>query len=309
MKEGKARVSFLKALMVQACLASLSVEVFSSIRALDFTRIALFWTLISAINCFVLWSRYRSLIKLNLLTQRLKQFQKLDLFTKLCISAVITIAFISLVTCLISPPTNYDSLTYHLTRVVRWIQNRSLEYTPTHNLRQIFFAPGASYLVTHLQLLARGDYFANCVQWVAYVGCIVGVSLITKQVAGDRSQSVSALICATIPMAIMQSTTTQNDLVTSLWLVCLAYFVFQAQLNDRLSLFWVAIALGLAIVTKPTGIIFGIPLFILFAVLIVRQRLRQQQAFSTALLTSFKYCSIVGLGSLLFVLPSWTRNL
>lgn len=299
-KEEKLRVSFLKALIVQACLITASTEALSLVRSLDFAHVALFWGLASIVNCCVLGIRYRSLLKLSV-SQRL--FEQWKPSTKRTSAIVSTIALISLITCLIAPPNNYDSLTYHMTRVMQWIQNRSLVYYPTHTLRQLFLPPGASYIVAHLQILSGGDYFANCVQWFAYVGSIVGVSLIAKHLVSDRAQWISAIVCATIPMAIMQSTTTQTDLVTSLWLVCFAYFVFQ--FRDRADLFWLAASFGLAIVTKPTGLLFGMPLFIVFAVLIVQNSYPR----STAVSTSLKYCTIVGLGSLLLPMPSWARNI
>ncbi|BAU13360.1 hypothetical protein LEP3755_38990 [Leptolyngbya sp. NIES-3755] len=297
-KEERLRVSFLKALIVQACLSVGSTEAFSLVRSLDFTHVALFWGLISIVNCSVLGSRYRNVLKLNVLQNLIEPWKP---STKRAILIISTIAFISLITALIAPPNNYDSLTYHMPRVMQWIQNQSLDYYPTHNLRQLFLPPGASYIVAHLQILSGGDYFANCVQWFAYVGSIVGVSLLAKHLVDDRAQWISAIVCATIPMAIMQSTTTQTDLVTSLWLVCFAYFVFQ--FRDRADLFWLAASFGLAIVTKPTGLLFGMPLFFVFAVLIDRH------SQSIPRLTSLKYCATVGLGSLVLPMASWVRNI
>jgi len=307
-KEGKFRASILKALILQSCLIAVSIEVLSSISALDFAHIALFWFLISIVNLVVLWLRYRSLINRDLVKSIVAEFKLLKQFSRRYIAIVTTIVVISLVICLIAPPNNFDSMTYHMSRVMHWIQNRSVEYYPTHITRQIYMPPGASYIVAHFQILAGGDLFATSVQWLAFVGSILGVSLITKELIGDRAQWVSMLICATIPMAIAQSTTTQTDLVTSFWLVCFTYFLFKFQQHDRSDLFWMAASLGLAIATKPTAVVFGFPLLVVFAFLIVGDSLQRTQNLSLSLSNSFKYFSLVGLGSLILPMPSWMRN-
>jgi hypothetical protein len=47
------------------------------------------------------------------------------------------------VLALITPPNMYDSMTYHMSRVVHWIQNGSLAHYPTSIGRQLFLPPGA----------------------------------------------------------------------------------------------------------------------------------------------------------------------
>ncbi|MCU0549201.1 MAG: glycosyltransferase family 39 protein [Leptolyngbya sp. Prado105] len=193
-------------------------------------------------------------------------------------------------------------------RVVHWVQNHSVEHYPTHITRQLYMPPGASYIVTYFQILSGGDRFANCVQWIAFVGSVLGVSLITKELVNESAQWIGMLVSATIPMAIAQSTTTQTDLVTSFWLVCLTYFALKAQENDRTTLFWIAASFSLAIVTKPTAIIFGFPLFLIFAFLTFRKNLQHSQNFLYACSKSLRNCIWIGVGGLVLSLPSWTRN-
>ena len=198
-------------------------------------------------------------------------------------------------------------MTYHLPRVMHWIQNRTVAHYPTHNLRQISFLPGAAYIVTHLQILAGSDRFANCVQWLSLVGSIFGVSLITKKLVGEQAQWISLLLCASIPMAIAQSTTTQIDLVTSFWLVCFVYFLFETP-NFQSNLLWIISSLGLALVTKPTAIIFGIPLFLMFGIFVFRKSFLQNRSIIKSLLRAASYGSILGLLSLTFPIWNWCRN-
>lgn len=224
------------------------------------------WGLLTLINGSLLTLLiYQNRNSSSLLTQQLgSDFQRQDITSLIAIFGVIVVLSICLVTALIAPPNNYDSMTYHMPRVMHWIQNRSVAHYPTHNLRQIFLPPGVSYIVTHLQILSGSDRFANCVQWLAFLGSVIGTSLIAKNFGGVHAQSITALVCASIPMAIMQSTTPQTDLTVSFWLVCFAYFIFRTDSYSKSDLFWLSTSLGLAILAKPTGIIFGMPFLVIF---------------------------------------------
>ena len=167
---------------------------------------------------------------------------------------------VNLVVALIAPPNNLDSMSYHMPRVMHWIQNASVDHYSTMDVRQLSLPAGAEYQVAQLHVLSGNDRFVNLVQWLSFFGCIVGVSLVSRVITkGRRSQIASALFCGTIPMAVMQSSTTQNDLTVAFWIVCGLYFIFR---NERLSIYdclWVAISAGLAIATKPTAYFFLFP--------------------------------------------------
>ncbi|MCE5328277.1 MAG: glycosyltransferase family 39 protein [Planctomycetaceae bacterium] len=194
----------------------------------------------------------------------------------------------ALVTALACPPNNYDSMTYHMARVAHWVQDASVEYYPTHILRQLHMPPLAEYAILHLQIASGGDRFANCVQWLAMAGCLMGISLIAAQLgAGRVGQLLAAGICAAIPMGALQSSTTQNDYVLSLWLVCLVSFILSAanaQQRDR----WMYVlaaggAMGLAVLTKGTAYLLAAPFVIwLVASQLRRRRLRAIPALAAA---------------------------
>jgi 4-amino-4-deoxy-L-arabinose transferase-like glycosyltransferase len=128
----------------------------------------------------------------------------------------------------------------------------------------------------HLQILSGGDRFANFVQWFSMVGSIIGVSLIAKELgASARGQVFSAVFCATIPMGILQGSSTQNDYVVGFWLVCLAYYVLLAVKvkNNQTSLLFIGASLGLAILTKSSAYFYACPFMVWFG-LVKLKRLR-----------------------------------
>ena len=176
---------------------------------------------------------------------------------------------------LVSAPNNWDSMTYHLTRVLNWMDHHSLRNYPTHDLRQLYLGPWAEFVILHLQVLSGGDRFAACVQFFSMFGSIVGVSRIAGRLgATGRGQLFASVCCATIPMGILQGSSTQNDYVTSFWLVCF--------LNGAMDLIeegvtWgnstlAGASLGLTALTKTSGVLFAAPFIIWIAASICSRR-------------------------------------
>ena len=159
-------------------------------------------------------------------------------------------------------PLTYDSLTYHLPRVMHWAQNASVEFYSTNILRQLYQSPWAEYGILNLFILSGNDQWFNVLQWICMVLCIISVSYLAKLLGANRSgQLFAALLCATIPMGILQATTTQNDYALSLWLVCLAVFLLKIEATPGpWPVVGAGLSLGLAILTKGTSYIFAAPL-------------------------------------------------
>ena len=133
------------------------------------------------------------------------------------LGAIVVIAGL---TAIVAPPNTYDSMTYHLPRVMHWIQNQSVAHYPTHIPRQLHFPPGAEFILTHLHILAGNDRLLNLVQWIGMVGSIIGVSLLAQRLgAAGAGQVLASVVAATLPMGMLQASSTQNDYVVTFWLV------------------------------------------------------------------------------------------
>lgn len=154
-----------------------------------------------------------------------------------------------------SAPNSFDVLGYHMPRVVYWAQAHSVAFFATPYLNQIQFPPLAEYFMLHAYLLTGGDHFVNIVNWAAFAGCILGVSAIAAALGTDsRTQAFAALFCATLPSSVLQASGSNNDPMLALWLVCAVYFAAR-----RNGLF-LALSLGLAVLTKGTAYVFAPPL-------------------------------------------------
>lgn len=200
------------------------------------------------------------------------------------------LVLIPLIAGLVYPPLTWDALTYHLPKVEHWLQNANVGHYPTSNLRQNILAPCAEYVLLQLRALSGGDLFANSVQWLAYAGSVLNASLIAGFLgARRRIQQFSALLCASIPMAVLQASTCQTDMFVA-WqlssMVALGLFWYRRQSRTSGILF--GGALGLACFTKGTAYPIALPFVLLYAIYaFLRPRKRLTTALCAALLALF----------------------
>jgi len=171
------------------------------------------------------------------------------------------------------PPTTWDAMSYHLSRVEHWVQNKTIAYYPTNIPRQDSYPPGAEWVLLHLRILSAGDYFARSLQCLAMMASTIGVSLIARLLgSGVTGQCLAALMSACLPMGILQSTSTQNDYVVTMWLVSFVYFILNAIKNPRpLQILLAAFSLGLAFLTKGYAYLYALP-FLIYWLLACRSR-------------------------------------
>ena len=195
------------------------------------------------------------------------------------------------VTAIVAPPNTTDALVYHLPRIVHWLDNRSVAFYATHEIRQLQMPPWAEYAMLQFHGLTGGDRFDCLVQWFSLVGSLAGVSLIAKRLgAGMRGQVLAAVVCATIPQGLLEASGAKNDYITAFWLVALVYYLPGNA--------WRAgAALGLACLTKSIALVFAPPL--VAAVVLMRLPVSSKAIRGLAL------AALVALG---LNLPHFVRN-
>jgi hypothetical protein len=122
------------------------------------------------------------------------------------------------VIALASPPQTVDAMTYHLPRVVYWIQNQSVAFFSTPDLRQLCMPPWAEFAMLHGHVLFGSDRLDNMVQWGGFLGSVVGVTLLAQLMgAGSRGQVLAAVLCVTIPQGILEASGAKNNYVVAFW--------------------------------------------------------------------------------------------
>jgi hypothetical protein len=178
-------------------------------------------------------------------------------------------AFVVLILLLIafsSAPNNWDSLTYHLPRIMHWLQNGSVAHYPTAITRQISLNPWSEFAMMVLYALSDSDAYVAGVQWFSMLGSLIGASFLAAYLSEQQlAPMLAALLALSIPMGVMQTTSTQNDYVVAFWLVglfCFGLLLLQEPTN-KLYRLGTALTLGLAILTKGTAYLFALPFILL----------------------------------------------
>jgi len=288
------RGSFLLAAMVWGVLVTFISEILSLGHWLTPLGVAFSWAILDGILSLLIWRSFKPKLNYRSLIESLSLFEKILMGGILFL--ILVIGFIALK----APPNTYDSMTYHMSRVMHWAQNRTLAPYPTNIIRQITYTPWAEYAILHFQILSGSDRFANLIQWFSMLGSIIGVSLIAQHLgANSLGQLFASLLTATIPMGILQGSSTQTDYVTSFWLVCFIHSGFLLAQSKTIYAFPIGAALGLCSLTKGTSYFYAIPFIVL--ILISGWRLYRQK-----LVLLF---SLIFLITLLLNSGFYTRNL
>jgi len=177
-------------------------------------------------------------------------------------------------------PNNWDSMTYHLARVAHWMQHRSVGAFQTNVARQVTYPPGAEYLLVVLQTIARTDRLANLVQLASWLVVAFAAPPLARAFGAPRLLVPwAALLFAAAPMAVLQASSTQNDLVASavamaVVVACLPFL--HRRVRWRASdLVVAAAALSAGMLVKPTALVSAAPFVLWAATAIVRGSARE----------------------------------
>ncbi len=256
------RAAILAASVLWGSSLTLLVEGLSILHSLTRPALLSGWLLIGLALYWI--GRRQSLPFLHPLHLSLQIWQLPEYLTILLLGVGVIVGGTGL-TAILAAPNNWDSMTYHLPRVLHWLQNHRVAHYPTANLRQLYQPPFAGYAILNFQILAGGDRFANLVQWLSSIGCLIGVSLLARELrASPLGQVFAVVYAATLPMGILQASSAQNDYICAFWLVCLSYFVVVAIRRSlaQSSVVLIGLSLGLVVLTKGTGYIFALPLMV-----------------------------------------------
>jgi hypothetical protein len=253
-----------------ALLLVAATETLSLFEGLTFSCLVVFWTA-AAMVALMLYIAMRRKYP----PQSGQPRSRFSVGQLLLLAAILAITATIGVIAFIGPPNTWDSMDYHMPRVLYWMQNRTVEFYPTHFTSQNQLAPGAEYMVLHLQLLSGSDRLANFVQWYALIGCMVAAAFLCARFGLGRTAALcSALFIATIPMGILEASSTYVDYVMTFWVMSFACFTFRPEEPGRadvLSLLLPGLALGLAIFTKATAYLYAAPFVVWFAVQALRR--------------------------------------
>ncbi len=273
------RAAGLGAALVMGLVVAAGTGALSPLKMINLAGLLFYWSLLVGVMAMLVWRAHG---RIEWHTPAWSRTEAMML-----ILAAVFLAALAFLAVFV-PPNSWDAMTYHMGRVAHWQFNGHVAYYPTHVDRQLWTMPLAEYFILHFQVLSGSDVFANMVQWVALVGCGVAASLLAGVFGVARGgQIATALITWAIPMGVLQSTSTQNDLVVALWLVCFVLMLWSwaRQGQRRCHLFWAALAFALACFTKGTAYLIA-PVFLVAGALAVPVNVKKTLGLITACLAA-----------------------
>ncbi|MEA2268110.1 MAG: hypothetical protein QOC64_720 [Solirubrobacteraceae bacterium] len=194
-------------------------------------------------------------------------------------------------------PSNWDSMTYHLSRAAYWLQYESATPFSGGSVRQLDSPPNGEILQAWTMAVTGTDRFAALVQWLALAGVASLVFMAARLLRFDRAPAVfAAALFVVLPQPLLQASSTQNDLITAFYVLAVAVFGVRG-LRDRRAgdLAIAAVAAGVAVGTKGTVLALAPSLAIILGAEAWRRRPPRRLVLG----------SVAGLAAAVLVLGSW----
>jgi hypothetical protein len=290
-----ARRIFIYILLATSGSALAITETLSVFGAVTPVAILLGWLLVLA--AAIAWLRTRH-IQIQLRWPRPSVFQWLFIASTGLLLTMIALS------AWFSAPNTWDSMTYHLPRVEHWLQNGSVEHYFTNIPRQNYQHPLAEFVILHLRALLATDRLDAFVQFISLLGSMAAASLIARNLGANAWGQIFAVVfTASIPMSILQGSSTQNDMVTAFFCCVfverVAAYSRQQSLLDTANILVLGLSLGLAVATKATTYIYLLPFALWLALLAIRR-----SGFRV-----FPRGLAIGVLALACVAPHFARNL
>ncbi len=161
-------------------------------------------------------------------------------------------------------PYNWDSMTYHLARIVNWKQNQSVLPFATHIERQIASPVLGAYIHLWIYMLggSRHEGLMNllqCISWCSNSFLLFGI---TRRLGVEKKWAfLTPLLYIGTPIALAEATTTQVDNFAAFWLLAVLYLLLPL-INSTHPLEWdretrkrivrVALCIGFGYLAKPS---------------------------------------------------------
>lgn len=236
----------------------LSTEILSSLNLITRLSIILVNILFFVFNLIIFKQKIIILLK-NL-------FKRKNIFVYI----IIGILGLTFLQGFFSAPNTTDSMVRRLPIVMYWVQDHTL-YQDTIRNGHDFMGPFSEYIFLHLYLIFNGDRMLFFSQWVAFATTIILSFIVAKKLSNSNIIAFyGCLIVAVIPVAVLEASSVQMDMVVSLMVLSSVHFaLILKEKSNLLNLSLLSFAIGLGILTKATYLIYLlIPIGILLPTMI-----------------------------------------
>ncbi len=171
----------------------------------------------------------------------------------------------------LSPPSNWDSMTYNLARILLFQQEQSLFLTNYSSESQAIF-PVGNDILHHSFLRFYSDYGIGIFSFIAYLIICFGTYALGRRYAKPQHALIATLVIASLPGLVLQSTTTKNDIGTAT--VAVICFILINRILTKINvedLVLLPITLAFGVSVKTTFMAFGAPFMFVFSILLLKK--------------------------------------
>lgn len=281
--------TIIKITLIFSGILFLVTELLSGFHALNLFSLAIFWGTFNLVLIALLIRNHNKATWLLTAPKIKSYYQTLLLKEKLLIGVLFVLLSLLFVQGLLYPPNNWDSLTYHMSRIMYWIGKESVDYFPTHILRHLYQPPFAEYFILNVNLLNGNDFLSNSVELFFLIQCLVVVYAVLSMFQTARLLKLLALfLVITIPAVELQSTTTKNDIVCAFFVLTALFYTLKIFRNNSVNnSVFLGLSVGLGFITKGTAYVFMAPIlaFYGFYVLSVVLKNKSIKPIGLAILT------------------------
>ena len=176
--------NYIAAVISWTTILYLSIEILSIYSFASKRTLELIWWLINGILLlgimFLVIKKKESIIgrSISIIDIIKKTRFNMDLFIEVCF--ILILAGETLYVALKVAPYNWDSLTYHLPRIMHWVQNQSVAHYATNITRQVASPVLAEFINFAVYLEQEySDSLFNVLQWASYVtsaGLVIAIA-------------------------------------------------------------------------------------------------------------------------------------
>lgn len=256
--------------LVFSGLIVLVTESFSLINAINPLSIISFWSVLtlSLIYYFYRQHFFKKDSIISFYNKILKKIVSFSLLEK-TLFIIILLSVISIfLQGILYPPNNWDSLTYHLSRIMYWLSNENVNHFSTHILRHLYQPPFAEYVIMHINVIQGNDYLSNTIQLFYLVLSLIVVWQILDEFKVNRLfKFYTLLFILTIPSVALQASTTKNDIICGFFVITSFYFLIKCYQKDIFyNYLFLGLSIGIGILTKGTAYIFLTPMVFIFII-------------------------------------------
>src|ERR1700687_3722848 len=133
------------------------------------------------------------------------------------------------------PPANWDSLAYHLPRMAYYLQFKNLGVFRADYYPQVVFPHGTTVFSIWTYLFSgRSGNLLQGVQFAAYGMCILLLFGLARQLRVSRIiAATAAFLFGLVTVVLLESTTTQNDLVLASFVGVSIFFLVRLRDTRR----------------------------------------------------------------------------